>query len=182
MTAKVSTTASSQVTANSTSRHSTPTRTKAGGNSARIGGSAPSRGGAARKREAKHAKGQPIGRRYQQEHAGRARRDRIDQRPEHRHHRRLPVTQSVLCDVLVNELGIVRHDAGIKDQQRQTESRSGQAGGNEPAALCLLRLRRALHRCPRNWPNAAAPPARRPSHRRRPIAHGSAPGFRQAHC
>ena len=64
-------------------------------------------GGAARKREAKHAKGQPIGRRCQQEHAGRARRDRIDQRPEHRHRRRLPVAQSVLCDVLVNELGIV---------------------------------------------------------------------------
>ena len=95
-------------------------------------------GGATRKRKAKHAKGQPIGRRYQQEHAGRARRDRIDQSPEHRHHRRLPVAQSVFCDVLVNELGIVSHDAGVKDQQRQPESRGGQAGGHEPATLCLL--------------------------------------------
>src|SRR4029078_10823553 len=42
VTAKVSAIARSQMTANRRARHITPTKTKAGGNSARSGGSAPS--------------------------------------------------------------------------------------------------------------------------------------------
>ena len=106
------TAASSQAVANSMSRQIMPTKTKAGGVSARMGTSAASQTDRRAIVNASKPKAHPIGRRDQQEHAARPRRNRIDQRPQHGHRRRLPITERVLGNVLVNEFRIVGHDAG----------------------------------------------------------------------
>ena len=69
------------------------------------------------------AEPQPVQRGDQQKHAGRARRQRIDQPPEDGHQRRLPVAEVPVLDVTVNERCVVGQVAGIEQQHREPEPR-----------------------------------------------------------
>jgi hypothetical protein len=70
-------------------------------------------------KESEQAKGEPVQGGRQQEHARRARRDRIDEPPEHRHGRRLPIAKMPGHGVGIDIAGIGRAVAGVEDQHGQ---------------------------------------------------------------
>src|SRR5262249_30463173 len=88
--AKASTAAASQMTANRTSRQIIPTKKREREQRRRK----PEPDRAPRRSERQRAEGEPIQRGREQEHARRAGRDRIDEPPEHRHRRRLPIAEA----------------------------------------------------------------------------------------
>ena len=124
--------ASNQQVANNTSRQMIPTKTNAGGISARNGSNSATR--FARAASANEARPKPS----QYEVAisrnmlpGPGAIGSITPH-SHGHDRRLPVAANALGDVLIDKLGIVGHDAGIEDPQRQGVAGSEQRG-DEPS-------------------------------------------------
>jgi hypothetical protein len=100
------------MTANRTSRQIIPTKKREREQRRRK----PEPDRAPRRNERQRAEGEPIQRGREQEHARRAGRDRIDEPPEHRHRRRLPIAEAPSHGVGIDIAGIEGDVAGIEDQ------------------------------------------------------------------
>ena len=85
-------------------------------------GHQPEPGHAPHRDERKQTKTEPVQRGRQEKHARRARRDRIDQPPEHCHHRRLPIAEAPRLGVGIDIARVDGAIARIKHQQGQCKA------------------------------------------------------------